>query len=170
MNNSTTNTIAATTQDTFNSVFLDMLKGARDAGHDVFAGGKIVASDIYGAGKATIVSAVDFAQTQAPLVVQEFLTWRFSQAVIHLIFSLIVLFVLGWMCKCCIKFAKKDPSDSDYLVVGTFGVIVVGLIFMAVTFGSAAPAIETIVKVKVAPRIYLIEWTTDQIKEVSGKK
>lgn len=59
-----TNTITNIPQETINSVFIDMLKGANDA-----------SGEIYGAGKIGIVKAVDFVTEQAPLVVQEFLTW-----------------------------------------------------------------------------------------------
>ena len=166
--NSTTNNIPSATQETFNSVFLDMIKGARGAGHDVFAGGKLVASDVYGAGKATIVKAVDFAQEQAPLVVQEFLTWRFSQAIITLVFSLLILLAFGWLVKKSIDFVRQAPDDVDHFFCGVLGTIIAGAIFLVVMINATVPAVETIVKVKVAPRIYLIEWTTDQIKEMNA--
>ncbi len=50
-------------QETINAVLIDILKGAKDA-----------SSEIYGASKTGIVKAVEFAQEQSPMVVQEFFT------------------------------------------------------------------------------------------------
>lgn len=94
MNNSVTNSIP---QETINSVLVDILKGVKDTGRE-----------IYGASKTGIVKTVDFAQEQAPLVVQEFLTWKFAQATIWTVISVIGLIVLVLIPnKNCLTFWKK---------------------------------------------------------------
>lgn len=50
-------------QETINSVVIDILKGVKETG-----------SEIYGVTKEGLIKAVDFAQEQVPLVIQEFLT------------------------------------------------------------------------------------------------
>jgi len=144
MNNSVTNNIP---QETINSVLVDILKGAKDAG-----------SEIYGASKTGIIKAVDFAQEQAPLVVQEFLTWKFAQATIWTVISVIGLIVLGYCIKKCINWLEESGGGS--MVGILFGVI----LFVVVMFVGLIPNVEQMVKVKVAPRVFIIEWVSDQVK------
>jgi hypothetical protein len=146
MNNITNNI----PQETINNVLIDILKGAKDA-----------SSEIYGASKAGIVKAVDFAQEQAPMVVQEFLTWKFAQSVIWTtvgVISLVALVVIFLKCK---KLAESDSSED---VIGAFGVIVCIIAFMCVCAYGVIPNVEQMVKVKVAPRVYIIEWVGDQVQ------
>ena len=135
-------------QETLNNVLIDMLRGAKDA-----------SSEIYAASKTGIVKAVDFAQEQAPLVMQEFLAWRFSQAIIYLIVGVIALALLVGIVKKCLSKDWLSASDGGSLVGGVFGIAIFALVF-----GTAiVPAVETIVKIKVAPRVYVIEWVADQV-------
>ena len=143
MTNSFTNSIP---QETINSVLVDILKGAKDAGHE-----------IYGASKVGIVKAVDFAQEQAPLVVQEFLKWKFAQATIWTIVSVIGLVVLGYFIKKCFDCIEDSGGAS------VMGVVFGGLFFAMVVFIQLIPNVEQMVKVKVAPRVYIIEWVSDQV-------
>jgi hypothetical protein len=143
MNNSVTNNIP---QETINSVLVDILKGAKDAGRE-----------IYGASKTGIVKAVDFAQEQAPLVVQEFLTWKFAQATIWTVVSVIGLIVLGYIIKKCYDWLEESSGGS------IVGVIFGKVFFVMVVFMGLIPNVEQMVKVKVAPRVYIIEWVSDQV-------
>lgn len=143
MNNSVTNNIP---QETINSVLVDILKGAKDAGRE-----------IYGASKTGIVKAVDFAQEQTPLVVQEFLAWKFAQATIWTVVSVIGLIVLGYIIKKCHDWLEESGGGS------IIGVIFGGVLFVMVVFMGLIPNVEQMVKVKVAPRVYIIEWVSDQV-------
>lgn len=147
MNNSVTNNIP---QETINSVLVDILKGAKDAGQE-----------IYGASKVGIVKAVDFAQEQAPLVVQEFLAWKFAQAAIWTIIATIGLLIIGYIIKKC--FSKSWLDDSDGLSVE--GAVIATVIFLSLLFVKFVPNVEQMVKVKVAPRVFIIEWVSDQVQK-----
>lgn len=133
-------------QETINSVLVDILKGAKDA-----------SSEIYGASKTGIVKAVDFAQEQAPLVVQEFLQWKFAQATIWTVVSVIGLVVLGYFTKKCFDWIEDSGGAS------VMGVIFGGFFFALLVFAALIPNVEQMVKVKIAPRVYLIEWVSDQV-------
>ena len=91
-------------QETINTILIDVLKGVKETG-----------SELYAAGKAGVAQAVDFALQQAPLVVQEFLSWKMSEAIINLIFfgigTVIMLFCLSFL----LKKAKKY-SDHEEIV------------------------------------------------------
>ena len=146
--NSVTNNIP---QETINSVLIDILKGAKDAG-----------SEIYGASKTGIVKAVDFAQEQAPLVVQEFLQWKFAQGVIWATVAVIALVALGIVFYKCKKIFSENSDGSE--IGGVFGMMISALIFCVVIGEGLLPNVEQMVKVKVAPRVYMIEWVSDQVQ------
>ena len=62
-----------TVQTTLNDVVIDILRGAKSAG-----------SEIYAASKSAITQAVDFTMEQTPIVVKEFLHWKLAESVIDL--------------------------------------------------------------------------------------
>jgi len=134
-------------QETINTILIDVLKGVKETG-----------SELYAAGKAGVAQAVDFALQQAPLVVQEFLSWKMSEAIINLIFfsigTVILLFCLVFL----LKKAKKN-IENDAIVPIFFGTVftVIALIFL---LRNIKNDIQTIVKIKLAPRVYIIEYVT----------
>lgn len=134
-------------QETINTILIDVLKGVKETG-----------SELYAAGKAGVAQAVDFALQQAPLVVQEFLSWKMSEAIINLIFfgvaTVILLFCLGFL----LKKAKKN-IENDAIVPIFFGTVftVIALIFL---LRNIKNDIQTIAKIKLAPRVYIIEYVT----------
>ena len=134
-------------QETINTILIDVLKGVKETG-----------SELYAAGKAGVAQAVDFALQQAPLVVQEFLSWKMSEAIINLIFfgigTVIMLFCLGFL----LKKAKKN-IENDAIVPIFFGTVftVIALIFL---LRNIKNDIQTITKIKLAPRVYIIEYVT----------
>jgi phosphotransferase system glucose/maltose/N-acetylglucosamine-specific IIC component len=143
MNNMITNNIP---QETVNSVLIDILKGAKDAG-----------SEIYGASKTGIVKAVEFAQEQSPMVVQEFLMWKFAQSVIWVIVGVIALGVLSYLFKKCVDWFPESEGVS--IIPGSFFVLMIVLVCCMIV----VPNIEQMVKVKVAPRVFMIEWVSSQV-------
>lgn len=144
----TTNNIP---QETVNSILIEILRGAKDA-----------SSEIYSASKVGIVKAVDFAQEQSPLVVQEFLAWRFSQAIIYLVMGVIALALLGALVKKCLSGSWRDATEEASGVVGTIFGVGVSLIILG---KCVIPNMETIVQIKVAPRVYVIEWVAEQVQK-----
>jgi hypothetical protein len=137
-------------QETINAVLIDILKGAKDA-----------SSEIYGASKTGIVKAVEFAQEQSPMVVQEFLLWKFAQSVIWVIVGVIAIGVLGFLIKKCVSKLKNSKSDEDEIYV--LPIIICVIISVVICFVNIVPNVEQIVKVKVAPRVFMIEWVSDQV-------
>ena len=133
-------------QETVNSVLIDILKGAKDAG-----------SEIYGASKTGIVKAVEFAQEQSPMVVQEFLMWKFAQSVIWVIVGVIALGVLSYLFKKCVDWFPESEGVS--IIPGSFFVLMIVLVCCK----TVVPNIEQMVKVKVAPRVFMIEWVSSQV-------
>jgi len=134
-------------QETINTILIDVLKGVKETG-----------SELYAAGKAGVAQAVDFALQQAPLVVQEFLSWKMSEAIINLIFfgigTVILLFCLVFL----LKKAKKN-IENDAIVPIFFGTLFTVITLIAL-LNNIKKDIQTIVKIKLAPRVYIIEYVT----------
>ena len=135
-------------QETINTILIDVLKGVKETG-----------SELYAAGKAGVAQAVDFALQQAPLVVQEFLSWKMGEAIFNCIFfsiaMIILLSVIVWAKKKIKKLHSHDDDIVFYSMIITFCIVF--------TVGSTIPIknnIETIIKIKLAPRVYIIEYVT----------
>jgi len=135
------------TQETVNTILIDVLKGVKETG-----------SELYAAGKAGVAQAVDFALQQTPLVVQEFLSWKMSEAIINLIFfgigTVIILFCLVFL----LKKAKKN-IENEAIVPIFFGTVFTVIALIAL-LGNIKKDIQTIAKIKLAPRVYIIEYVT----------
>ncbi len=116
---------------------------------------------MYAAGKAGVAQAVDFALQQAPLVVQEFLSWKMGEAIFNCIFFSIAIIILLSI----IVWAKKKTKTlylHDDAMVG-YSIIIIFCTIL--TIGSTIPIknnIETIIKIKLAPRVYIIEYVTNR--------
>lgn len=148
-------TLTPTTQENLNSILIDILKGAKGAG-----------AEIYATSKAGLIKAVDFAQDQAPLVVQEFLKWKMLESVVYLVAGLIVIGILGYIIKRMLNARteeKKEDNDADcfgYEFTSVILSIICGILF----FSMIVPQTLRIVKISVAPRVYLIEYASDLYK------
>ena len=136
------------TQETVNSILIDVLKGVKETG-----------SELYAAGKTGVAQAVDFALQQAPLVVQEFLSWKMSEAIINLIFFG-AAFVIAF---CFFVFLIKKANEyihSEAIVAIGLGMVGTLVIMISLLFNFIKPDIQTIIKIKLAPRVYIIEYVT----------
>ena len=134
-------------QETINTILIDVLKGVKETG-----------SELYAAGKAGVAQAVDFALQQAPLVVQEFLSWKMSEAIINLIFFGVGTVILFFCLVFLLKKAKKN-IENDAIVPIFFGTVFTVITLIAL-LGNIKKDIQTIVKIKLAPRVYIIEYVT----------
>ena len=135
------------TQETVNTILIDVLKGVKETG-----------SELYAAGKTGVAQAVDFALQQAPLVVQEFLSWKMSEAIINLIFLGTGALILFCFFIFLVKKANKYKHSEEIIPIG-FGMIgtLVAMIFLLINIKND---IQTIAKIKLAPRVYIIEYVT----------
>lgn len=136
------------TQETVNTILIDVLKGVKETG-----------SELYAAGKAGVAQAVDFALQQAPLVVQEFLSWKMSEAIINLIFFGAAFVIVFCFFIFLIKKAKKH-INSDVIVPISLGLAFTSFLMIYLLFDFIKPDIQTIMKIKLAPRVYIIEYVT----------
>lgn len=141
-------------QETVNTILIDMLKGAKDAG-----------SEIYAAGKFSIIKAVDFAQEQAPMVVNEFVTWKFYEALTNFVLYMIPVIIMLSIIIYAIRYFRSDKYKSDEVCVTLGMATILSIVLSAVIFAThIIPTINIMVKAKIAPRVFVIEWVSSQIK------
>ena len=138
------------TQETVNSILIDVLKGVKDAG-----------SEMYATSKVGLAKAVDFAVEQAPIIVQEFLSWKMGEAIFNVALYTIAAIVLF----CITRFFFKKIKDTDInypeeIVPMGLGFMFCTAMFCLVAFLHIKPNIETIIKIKLAPRVYILEYVT----------
>jgi hypothetical protein len=138
------------TQETVNSILIDVLKGVKDAG-----------SEMYATSKVGLAKAVDFAVEQAPIVVQEFLSWKMGEAIFNVVAYTIAAIVLF----CITRFFFKKIKDTNInypeeIVPLGLGFLFCSAVFCLIIFHQLKPNIETIIKIKLAPRVYILEYVT----------
>lgn len=149
--------VSTNVQPTLNSVMVEILSGAKDAG-----------KEIYGASKTAIISSYDFIKEQTPDVIQQFLLWRFTHATIWAgIFVAIScsLFFFAYKLK---QYQPKasthnyagDPSERQ--VTTCFKWIFIGAAFVLLIIGVGSNSFEML-KIKVAPKVYVIEYVVDLV-------
>jgi len=73
----------------------------------------------------------------------------------------IAIGVLGFLIKKCVSKLKNSKSDEDEIYV--LPIIISVVLSVVICFANIVPNVEQIVKVKVAPRVFMIEWVSDQV-------
>ena len=147
-----------------NEVVIDILRGAKSAG-----------SEIYAASKTAITKSVDFTLEQAPLVVKEFLHWRLAQSIIWIfIWATPAIALLYFSRRFRLRSVATDVPDSDryhtdkddYTALKWIA-RVAALTMLLITIGINGMIITKII---VAPRVYLIEYVVDAIHDNSNHR
>lgn len=128
----------------------------------ILMGSKNVGGDIYDASKSVLAGGIDLVKNQAPELVTEFLKWKFTEALIWTIGGLI-LFIFGAIVSfISIKklFFCPTKSNEEYIPV----LIFLGLLPVLIGCIGFFYHIFTIIQIWIAPKIYLIEYIADIIK------
>lgn len=102
-------------------------------------------------------SAKDFTVEQAPQVAKEILHYNLASCIVWLILG-IAGGIATW--KFCMWIAKKGEDDSDYN--GFYMLAAIPAIVSMLILESNA---MEIVKIYLAPRLYLIEYFADLVKK-----
>jgi hypothetical protein len=117
-----------------------------------------VGADIYDATKDGLAKAVDFAQEQVPALIKELLVWEFWYHAIHAVLWLLAFILLVYLFRKVWKYMDKLEE------FGCMGVIVIPCVAIGILLGGLVPNITTCVKIKTAPRLFLIEYCADLVQ------
>lgn len=122
----------------------------------------------------SLQGSAEFVKEQAPDVAQQWIAWGFWSSAAHVGFGILLSVTLGivarcvWVsrCKTAVKYkteyevswkSGRHLSEPEWIDLGAIltGVLVVGAI--GVMFGFVVAHAPTMVKCKVAPKVYLLE-------------
>jgi hypothetical protein len=113
--------------------------------------------------QSTGQSLVDFTGEQAPLYCQEVLNWTFYSNMITVIIGIIWIIGSLFLIKPCIKAWNFEYGHGDkgpVISVSTALALVIAFCFIPITIMS----VVDMVKVKVAPRMVLVEHFQQKLK------
>jgi hypothetical protein len=114
--------------------------------------------EIYGGVKAVTMKTIDFLSVQAPDVVHQFLVWKMWEALIPMIIWAVFV-IASWVVLAFITEKGSESREVSKVLGGLFGIFS-GIIVV----GSN---IMTVVKIWVAPKVYLLEYATEIIRKVT---
>jgi hypothetical protein len=110
----------------------------------------------------------DFATTHIPPFISEYLTWKFTEALVTTSYVgglLTILFVTFCLyIKRIVKWATERSGYTEelsWLVPIVFTIVTVGIIIGNFPIDE----IKTMIQIKVAPKVYLIESAAQLIKQ-----
>jgi uncharacterized membrane protein len=154
------NTVQQVSQASVNSVLIEMLSGVKTAG-----------GEIYTASKEMIHNGVNFVSEQAPDVVKQFLTWKFWESGAWMIMWFVVIGLLLYLRYRASQFsvAHKETDDLNTnfpigWIMKWVSYIIIGFVLVFPIRGHAL----NMVKIGVAPKVYIIEYVVDLVKDASG--
>lgn len=110
-----------------------------------------VSGEIYDGAKKVTGQAIDIAMQQAPDIVNQLLMWKFAENATWFLFA-ILLIVL------CIKSTKKYWDESDgAIILATGSLTIMGSVVFVLS-------LLEMIKIMIAPKIYLIEYAANLLK------
>ena len=116
----------------------------------------------------TAKDGTDFLIEQAPLVVQDFLTWEFWHHILYGVWLLIIpalllaALICGWIALYR-YYSKGDAEHGEPAIMGLLGSFI-GLAIIASISTCGIKHWLMALKIHVAPRVYLLEHIREFIK------
>ena len=143
-----TATAKQTVATNLNEVIVDILRGVKTAG-----------GEVYTASKTAIIKSVDFTMEQAPFVVKEFVAWQIARSVVWICICVAIAILFLWVAKKLINHATDTQNDNEDFIAGWI-IRICCILMIIISFGVNGMRIT---KVVVAPRVFLIEYVVDVI-------
>lgn len=111
--------------------------------------------------EGAVTASKDFVAREAPLVVQEYLTWCFWEACLWMTLNSIIvaLFLTVWS-RPCLRLAKSDTPED---VFGGLGLALGGAAAIGLSYSAVYNAL-TALQITIAPRVFLLERIAELVK------
>jgi len=114
---------------------------------------------------------LNFGKEQIPLFVEELLAYHLYENIVWATFYFVLVFFGICLCinssirilKYLPELASDDPSSLMYTIIH-ISLIMSGLLLIAVNTPPHIEYVNRSVKIKISPRLYLVEWVTDLTK------
>lgn len=115
--------------------------------------------------KMAVGEAVNWAITQAPDLCEQYLAYSFYSATITLITVVVCAMLLIASVLLAFKHTSRlEQYDDAKFVIRILAVVVSVSLFVAVIVPIAISSVKDIVKIKLAPKVYLVEFASSLIK------
>jgi hypothetical protein len=124
---------------TLDQILVDTIKKSSDA-----------SGEIYNATKMALIKGIDFAETQIPDIIEQFLLWHLAESIVWLVVG--ILFFSG-----ALYLAIKYWRELQECIVLNVAVIVISSI-------TIIRQTLDIVYILVAPKVYIMEYISDIIR------
>lgn len=108
----------------------------------------------------TAQSTTDFLTTQTPLYVQELLAWSFVYYTAWCVVNIVLMVPFIYIIRQAVKEYQRTDSqeEQDFCVFLVF----LALIITGCVFGASCYNASQAIKIKVAPRVYLVDYILDK--------
>ncbi len=132
------------------------------------SGVSTASGEIYQASKEAIHKSVDFVTEQAPDVMKQFLMWKFVASVIYASFTLLAIVTYGFIVFRVYKWEASESCRGDFFATPMMGIIG-GMVCLFLIGVVVIPNTMTAVEIKVAPKIYVIEYVAQALHPQRGQ-
>ncbi len=105
-------------------------------------------------------SAKDFSSEQVPLLVQEYLNWLFWSSIGMSIICVAIFTVIYMISRKCHSLLCPEREAAERFLLCVFGGLLLSIVSVFFVAG-----IHDAAKVKIAPRVVILEKVSDLIKE-----
>lgn len=117
--------------------------------------------------KEGIAKGIEIAQQQTPDLINQLLRWQFAKHLFWVILGFSMFLICLILIKIIIKISEKEDFDfaepSSSFIVAFIWVIIIGLGTL-LSLISYPYNVLTLIQIKIAPKIYLLEYISDLLK------
>lgn len=111
-----------------------------------------------------------FLNEEVPIYIKEILEFNFYNELFYLIGSLVIILVSVYVVKRNIPLMIKYEEEDNNTKTTYHGVIsllfgVIGVLYVLILFINGYNSIETMIKIKTAPRVYIVEYITNNLNK-----
>jgi hypothetical protein len=117
--------------------------------------------------KDSVNATGEFITRETPLFIQEYLTWCFWQAAITAVLTLLVaLFLVGVLG--CVWWSGRKWGEMDRYMSRVVAVVICVPIIASMLVCGVYQNGMTALKIKMAPRLVLVEKAAELVKDLTG--
>lgn len=112
--------------------------------------------------KTSVETISDFAAKEVPPFIDEFLRWKFMEAVITasiwvILFTITSCILITWFRKRKAQIFKSFYYDGMEAIPWLMANTIIGIVAICSFFGYMMPSVYTMIQINVAPKVYLLE-------------
>ncbi len=114
--------------------------------------------------KESVLSGIDIAQVQVPIVLEQLLKWKFVESILACVLFGVGIVVFTMALKKAFEANEKDDENRTVVRCVTSVVVGVTLLFCGIG-GLVTGTFIRWLQILVAPKLYLLEYATQLLKQ-----